>query len=150
MEIVIREITTEHEFYSKCIRLRRELLWHPYYMVTPPNFEREENNSNIYVALHTARQISGCVLITNEPQNKWYRIRQLVVDTTCQGQGIGTKLLKCAENQACQKGAKRVALYAHSDCVLFFEKRGYRRLSGWYAHANGMKTILMVRDLPDE
>ena len=118
--------------------------------MTTANFEKEENNSSIYVSLHTARQVSGCVLLMNEPQNGWYRIRQLVVDIPYQGQGVGTKLLLCAEKQAKQKGAKRVALYAHSDCVEFFEKRGYRRLSGWYAHINGMRTILMVRDLSNE
>ena len=57
-----------------------------------------------------------------------FHIVNLQVDTTCRGQGIATRLLDWAEDEAKHLGARRMALLADSasPVVRLYERNGYR------------------------
>lgn len=145
MVLKYKQISMDNSLYSKCVRLRREYFWIPYRLLTSVNFEKEESDSTIFVAYHNTKDVVGCVLLSYEPHCHWYRLRQLVVHPDVQKQGIGSKLLGCAEAYIRQTKKERIVLYAHEACFSFFEKRSYKPITGWYTHQNGMRTILMER-----
>lgn len=145
MKLIYQQITTKNLFYPKCIKLRREFLWQPYRIITSSNFDQEEDESSIFIALYN-KTVIGCILLTAEPQCNWQRIRQLVVNPSYRHQGIGTQLLLKAEDHAKHTGYTKTALYAFKETLPFFEKRGYKALTGWYTHANNLKTILLLHE----
>ncbi len=150
MRMLYRQITPESPLYPKCVKLRREFLWKPYRIITSAQFDKEEQQSSIFIATPNGRTVVGCVLLLPEPENKWLRVRQLVVDNEYRNQGIGTALLSYAETQAMEMKLNQLALYAHEECFSFFEKRDYKAITGWYTHLNGMHTILMRRILAED
>ncbi len=150
MNISYRQITVDSPLYPKSVKIRREFFWEPYHIITSAKFDQEEAQSTIFVACHNMRKIVGCVLLLPEPNNKWLRVRQLVVDKSYQNQGIGSELLSRAESYASEINTETLALYTHEHSFEFFEKRGYKAITGWYTHINGMHTILMRRTLLKE
>lgn len=52
-------------------------------------------------------------------------LRQFAVHSSCQGQGVGRKLLEFAHNFAREKGYTRITLDARLPAVGFYQKAGY-------------------------
>lgn len=53
------------------------------------------------------------------------QLRQMVVATAYQGQGVGAALLAAAEAQLQQRGVCQVVLHARQSAVGFYQKSGY-------------------------
>lgn len=145
MSFTYRLITQNNPLYSKLIKLRYERLWKPLKIITPHSFEEEEKNSVFIVALVKSRTVAGAVALTNEPNNNWIRLRQLVVATDYEKQGIGTELINQAVAFAQSQNVRRIALFAFEEVYPFFEKNGFTTYSGWYTHINRKRSILMMR-----
>ncbi|MCA9019285.1 MAG: GNAT family N-acetyltransferase, partial [Planctomycetaceae bacterium] len=53
------------------------------------------------------------------------KLRQMAVAVTCQGQGLGRRLLELVEKSLKQKGFQVLELDARKEAVGFYEKLGY-------------------------
>ncbi|MBR4932106.1 MAG: GNAT family N-acetyltransferase [Alphaproteobacteria bacterium] len=148
MAITYRLMTTAHPLYPKCVRLRRNRFWEPMRIMTSVHFDKEERESLIFGALNGTRTLVGCVLLTPEPENDWIRLRQLVVDENYTHKGIATQLVQLAMETAYFQDYRKIALYAFEGITEFFEKFGFQIQSGWYTHANGMRSVLMIKEYP--
>ncbi len=145
--ITYRLITTAHPFYRKCIKLRRKRIWEPFHLLTSEKFDTEEEKYFTFVAILNSRRVIGCVMLIPEHQNKWMRVCQLAVDEAYCGMGIGSKLMNKVEEYVIKEKYKRMALYAYSDILPFFEKLDFHTYGGWYSHSNRMRSILMIKEL---
>jgi GNAT superfamily N-acetyltransferase len=54
------------------------------------------------------------------------RLRQMAVNNTLQGKGIGRALMNFAENLARDRGYKRLTMHARKTAVGFYERLGYQ------------------------
>ncbi len=142
-----RFITNQNPIYSKCLKLRRDRLWQPLHLLTSVAFEKIEDESVFIVALVNSRQPVACLMLTPEPQNKWIRLSQLVVNEKYCRQGVGSKLVGMAFSYARKEKHERMAVYVHHDILPFFEKFGFVSYGKWYSHVNKMRSILMIKDL---
>lgn len=111
--------------YNKTVKLRYLVLRWPLGL----NFTKEElmaeKDQIHFAALDKGRgRVSGCVLL--EPKDpETFRLRQMAVDPTMRGKGIGSALLKAAEDWAQEKNFSRIVLHARRDAAGFYERSGY-------------------------
>jgi len=137
MDIEIREIIEND--YSEIV-----LLWNNELgsrTVTAANiserFERMKNDENYktYVALFE-NYVIGCITMVQtmalEYEVGYLKINGLVVKENFQKKGIGTKLLKLAENYASEKGLSYLILncgFQRTKAHEFYESIGFDKLS---------------------
>jgi len=88
--------------------------------ITRENTEKEIEETNFYVA-EKQGEIVGFVNFTEEGE-----IYQVYVDPDHLNQGIGTTLLKKAEEKAREKGIRKMKGYTTLTAQEFFRKKGYK------------------------
>ena len=83
------------------------------------------------------------------PGHKHCEVYWLAVKKKCQGQGIGTKLMKFIEDYAKKNGFRKVCLYTGKNMKLtrkFYEKLGYKLINefpGYYGYPTGNTTAVL-------
>ena len=83
------------------------------------------------------------------PGYKHCEVYWLAVKKKCQGQGIGSKLMRFIEKYAKKKGFRKVCLYTGQNMKLtrkFYEKLGYKLINefrGYYAYPSGNTTAVL-------
>jgi len=83
------------------------------------------------------------------PGYKHCEVYWLAVKKKCQGQGLGTKLMKFIEKYAKKNGFRKVCLYTGLNMKLtrkFYEKIGYRLVNefpGYYGYPTGNTTAVL-------
>lgn len=88
------------------------------------------------------------------PGYKHCEVYWLAVKKKCQGQGIGTKLIRFIEKYAKKNGFRKICLYTGQNMRLtrkFYEKIGYKSVNefpGYYGYSKGNTTaVLYVKSL---
>ena len=88
------------------------------------------------------------------PGYKNCEVYWLAVKKKCQGQGIGSKLMKFIETYAKKNGFRKVCLYTGQNMTFirkFYEKLGYKfinEIKGYYGYPSGNTTaVLYVKSL---
>ncbi len=75
-------------------------------------------------------------------------IEYLWVTATSRGQGIGTALLRAAEQEARSRGCHQVVLSTHSfQAPLFYETHGYQRLAVITDYPRGHEKVIYIKHL---
>jgi len=83
------------------------------------------------------------------PGYKHCEVYWLAVKKKCQGQGIGSKLMKFIEKYAKKNGFRKVCLYTGQNMKLtrtFYEKLGYKLINefqGYYGYPSGNTTAVL-------
>ena len=116
-----------HE-YRQMVQLRDEVLRKPLGL----GFTEEElanEKDNMFIAAYDDDQILGCCMLVEENPST-VRLRQMAVINDLQGKGIGRALMNFAENLARDRGYKIMSMHARKPVVSFFEKMGYKVISG--------------------
>ena len=88
------------------------------------------------------------------PGYKHCEVYWLAVKKKCQGQGIGSKLMKFIEKYGKKNGFRKVCLYTGQNMKLtrkFYEKLGYKLINefkGYYGYPSGNTTaVLYIKSL---
>lgn len=87
------------------------------------------------------------------PGYKHCEVYWLAVKKKCQGQGLGTKLMKFIEKYAKKNGFRKVCLYTGKDMKLtrkFYKKIGYQLVNefpGYYGYQTGNTTAVLYAKL---
>lgn len=68
------------------------------------------------------------MLLEEEP--KVMKLRQMAVLNENQGKGIGSAIMNFAENVARDQGYKKLTMHARKNAIGFYEKMGYKVVSG--------------------
>lgn len=110
--------------YMQMVELRNEILRKPLGL----SFKKEElerEKEDILIAAFEEELMLGCCLLT-KVDNKSVRLRQMAVQGTVRGKGIGATMMNFAENVARDAGYKQLIMHARKTAVGFYEKLGYK------------------------
>lgn len=141
----IKEININDLLYDRTLDLRTNVISIPFGF-PPPRKEKETLDSHMFVALN-GDEIVGFAMITPSSDKRSIRARQVSVTPARQKQGIGRQLMEKAESVAKELGYQELRLFAHTGSHPFFLKLNYTVNGDWQTQNNGLKTILMSKEL---
>ncbi|WP_336515317.1 GNAT family N-acetyltransferase [Pollutibacter soli] len=110
--------------YKKMVDLRFEILRKPLGLsFTHDELDREKED--ILIGAFDDDKLLACCLITKVDQATC-KLRQMAVQNSQQGKGIGFTMMNFAENIARDRGFKNMSMHARKTAIGFYEKLGYR------------------------
>ena len=89
---------------------------------------RDEDKQVHLVAMDGRGQVIGCVLIAFS--GNVAKVRQLAIERAYRGRGVGTELMKRAEQAILARNIRTVTLHGRITAQGFFERLGYVARSG--------------------
>jgi predicted GNAT family N-acyltransferase len=126
----IKHIQYGTEEYRSEIALRQRILREPLglaYTEEQLYAEREEIRFGLFIA----DELRGCLLL-KRVDGTTLQMRQVAIDASLQGKGLGRALVVEAERYAFENGYKNIILHARETVIPFYEKSGYCCISGQY------------------
>jgi predicted GNAT family N-acyltransferase len=110
--------------YKMMVELRNEILRKPLGLsFTTDELDRERED--ILIGAFDDEKILACCLLTKIDANTC-KLRQMAVQNSQQGKGIGATLMNFAENIARDRGYGIMAMHARKSAAGFYEKLGYQ------------------------
>ena len=143
--IVTRTISIHDEDYHKVFDLREEILRKPIGLSLKDE-DLSGDALDIIVIAEDNDDIIGCVMIHPADNAEVLKLRQMAVAGNWQGKGIGNMLMKAAEQQCLEKGAKKIVLHARITAQTFYEKLGYAVVSGVFTEV-GIPHVVMEKQV---
>lgn len=118
------EFTTAQPIYRHALRLRNELLRLPLGLNLMDEALADEVNQRHFGLVDTNGRLLACLVVV-PGQTGQAKIRQVAVDESFQGQGLGRQLMLAVEQQLAQDQITLVTLHAREAVRPFYEKLGY-------------------------
>jgi predicted GNAT family N-acyltransferase len=110
--------------YQQMIDLRNDILRKPLGL----SFNKEEldrEKEDILIGAFDDEKILACCLLT-KMDSSTCKLRQMAVQNSQQGKGIGATMMNFAENVARDRGYRIMAMHARKTAAGFYEKLGYK------------------------
>jgi predicted GNAT family N-acyltransferase len=110
--------------YQQMIDLRNDILRKPLGL----SFNAEEldrEKEDILIGAFDDEKILACCLLT-KMDGITCKLRQMAVQNSQQGKGIGATMMNFAENVARDRGFRIMAMHARKTAAGFYEKLGYK------------------------
>jgi len=126
--MALRIIDHGTDEYTQMVNLRNLLLRKPLGLTFDAK-ELDHEKNDILLGCFDDNKLEGCCLLTAVGA-KTVRLRQMAVVSGLQGKGIGKVLMQFAENIARDRGFKKMIMHARKTAVGFYEKLGYKKISG--------------------
>jgi len=124
MNIVIKQITYGSSLYFEALNFRFRILRQPLNLQwSKADLEGEEKF--IHIAAFLDEKIVGSVVLKLLTKTR-FQLKQMAVDEEIQRSGIGTKIIKFAEDLSRLKGCKKIQMIARVPAMKFYEKLGYK------------------------
>lgn len=123
MNIEIKEITHETKEYEHEVELRNKILRKPLNLQFSKS-ELDQEVKDIHLGAYADGKLIGCLLLTPDGASK-IKMRQVAIDESAQGLGIGRKLVEVSELEARQRGYSLMELNARDTAIPFYLKLGY-------------------------
>lgn len=132
------------ELYQQAVKLRRRILRVPLGLDFSPEELDHEASDKHFVGL-VDDQVVACLVMA--PQNcSVVKMRQVAVDASLQGQGLGSKLVQASEAWAKEAGYSQIELNARDTAVQFYESLDYRIVGEEFVEV-GIPHRKMVKDI---
>ena len=126
--------------YQLTLKLREAILRTPLGL-TLSKEDTADDHQHIHIGAFNQDQLIGCVIIAPlQNEHGTFRIRQMAINETFQGQGIGRALVLNAEKIVKQQSGKRIVLDARVSAQGFYEALRYTVISEPFIH----KTIAHI------
>jgi len=142
--IIYRQITVRDPEYPVEKDLRDRVLRIPLGLHLSDLDLRDENEQVHLVAISDQGQMIGCVLVAFS--GNVAKARQLAIEGAYQGRGIGTELMKRAEQAVRARNIRTVTLHGRATARGFFEKLGYTARSEVFTEVT-IPHVVMQKDL---
>lgn len=124
MNIEIKQIAFDGEEYKKEIELRYKILRQPLGL----NYTQEQldaEKDEFHFAAFDGEKLIGCLLM-KAIDNEEIKMRQVAVDGSYQGKGVGKALVLFSEKFTSENGFKFITLHARKTAVPFYERLRYQ------------------------
>ena len=109
--------------YKMMVELRNEILRKPLGLSFNPD-ELDREKEDILIGAFDDDKILACCLLTKMDATTC-KLRQMAVQNSQQGKGIGATMMNFAENIARDRGYRIMAMHARKSAAGFYEKLGY-------------------------
>jgi len=124
MEVVLQYITVHDEAYHELLNFRNEWLRKPIGLsLFDEDLSVEQHD--VIITLQQNNDIVGCVLL-QKVDAQTYKLRQMAIDETLRGKGLGKILMEEAERYLIAQDVKNVVLHARQYAMGFYEQLGYQ------------------------
>ena len=143
--ITYRQISTHDKEYALEKELRDRVLRMPLGLHLSEQDLRDEDQQVHLVAMNGQGRVIGCVLVAFSRNAA--KVRQLAIDGACQGRGIGTELMKRAEQAIRARDIRSATLHGRVTARSFFEKLGYTAASDVFIEVT-IPHVALKKDLP--
>lgn len=142
--ITYRNITTKDREYAGEKELRNRVLRLPLGLsLSEQDLSGEDEQAHV-VAVDDGGAVVGCVLVAFPEGGA--KIRQFAVEGNRRGRGIGSELLRRAEETVRSRNVRTVRLHARATARGYFEQHGYRAVSGVFTEVT-IPHIAMLKEL---
>ncbi len=109
--------------WEAVVELRREVLRRPLGLDFSPE-ELQSETEQIVVAGFDGDRAVACALIKPLP-NGWHKVRQVAVDPSRQGTGLGRKVMEECERYSLAAGAIGIEMNARDTAIPFYLRLAY-------------------------
>lgn len=123
---VVFEVTQQSPAYQQSVALRFQVLREPLGL----SFTREEleqEKDHFHIVCYDNGVLAGCLVLVPQADHV-IKMRQVAVDPSFQGLGIGRSLVKFAEEFARDRAFEQVVLHARETAVPFYERLEYQKV----------------------
>lgn len=145
MSVHIKEISFGSPEYEAVLDIRYAVLRRPIGMELRPK-DTELDDTEFHIAAFDGEAIIGCVLL--RPLSATHlKLRQMAVMDSYQGKGIGAALVRFAEGFAARKNFGTIETNARRTAQGFYEKLGYKPLTGDVFMEVSLHTVTMHKIL---
>lgn len=144
MPITIEEVKFGSEKHKAILELRNEILRKPLGMELSEKDQANEDK-DFHIAAFENDKIIGCVLL-RPIDGETIKLRQMAVSSSCQGQGVGAKIVAYAEEFIASRGFAEIELHARKVAQLFYKKLGYTIKGNEFFEIN-IPHVKMVKEL---
>jgi GNAT superfamily N-acetyltransferase len=104
-----------------------------------------KDKDDIHIGLFDGEVILACLILT-DTGNGTIKMRQVAVDDSQQGKGLGTKLVQYADDYARDKGYKLIHCHARDTAREFYLKQGYKVVGNEFTEV-GIRHYYMEKKL---
>jgi predicted GNAT family N-acyltransferase len=84
-----------------------------------------KDKDDVHIGIFEGNAILACLILT-DTGNHTIKMRQVAVDDSHQGKGLGKKLVQFADDYASEKGYKLIHCHARDTAKEFYLKREYK------------------------
>lgn len=113
------------ETHHKAVELRLEILRKPLGLTFSNEFIEQEKDDWHLGYFDDEGVLLGCLILTPVADQSLLKMRQVAVQATSQGQGIGSALVRFSEQFAIEQGFTTMILHARVTAVPFYLQLGY-------------------------
>ncbi|MHC5057879.1 MAG: GNAT family N-acetyltransferase [Planctomycetota bacterium] len=125
-----REVAHGSDEYRETVALRDAILRAPLGLAFEPA-ELDAESDSRHLACFDEGQLIGC-LVLKPLSASTVKMRQLAVAEDRRGEGVGSGLVKYAEDLASQLGFGEMVMHARDAAAPFYERFGYAREGGTF------------------
>ena len=122
-EVIFREVMLDSPEYHDAVRLREAILRVPLGLVLSAEEMAGEPECRHFVALAGSDVIATLLLKPLDAHT--VKMRQVAVQPSWQGAGVGARLVRFAEDAAWARGFRRMVAHARETAVGFYLRLGY-------------------------
>ena len=140
--MALKQIDFGSTEYDLMVQLRLNILRKPLGLFFTKE-ELEKEREDILIAAFDEDQMLGCCILS-KADDQQMKLRQMAVQNTFQGKGIGGSIIGFAENITRDKGFKYLKMHARDSAVGFYEKFGYNIQGEEFTEVN-IKHFLMIK-----
>lgn len=142
--MALKQIDFGSTEYELMIELRLNILRKPLGLFFTKE-ELEQERKDILIAAFDEEEMLGCCILTKVDEQQM-KLRQMAVQKSLQGNGIGESIISFAENITRDKGFTYLKMHARESAVGFYKKFGYNTQGDEFTEVN-IKHFLMVKRL---
>lgn len=125
MTIEIKQIAFGSIEYEQELELRELILRKPLGLSIKNDDLSSEKAFSHYGVFIENNKLAACLILIKK-DNQTYQIKQMAVDSSIQGRGIGKQLMEFVEKDVVQAGGKKILLNARKVATNFYKELGYQ------------------------
>lgn len=120
---ILTWIEKHDPLYPEWVALRQRILREPLGLKTSEAELEMESNHRHLIAVEENSVMGGLIVVPLSPET--WKVRQVAIEPSLQGQGLGRRLMERAIGDAGEEGIAEIVLHSRSHVVGFYERLGF-------------------------